>query len=870
MNLKGSSGQRYQTEAKAFSSGGEGDIFGIIGVRDKVIKIYHSERTNSELEEKLNTMVKRPPSSTVLSYVAWPLDTVYDDRGEFCGFVMPKLNITADLNEVYTYPPRTNISYKQKLILAQNICVVISEVHRAGFIFGDFNPNNIGINTNTGAVAFLDTDSYHITNGGKTYRCKVCKDGYVAPELIRKCEPYKNDAYASAPLPTFTRETDNFALAIHIFKLLMNGFSPFNGIKETESASTASPGVGNQAIKHDAYCFKPGNKHQSAAVPPLDVLPADIADLFTRAFIYGRDDPKERPSASEWYKALGNYESSLVQCPRDEAHLYKWGLSTCPWCEADERYKVATAPQLKPRSFTAPVQPKPAPSGSYSNSGTVPPPQYGASVATGYKPPSPARATTPAYASPRTSTATKPATVKRPAAAAQGATRASTFLAHVRNIRKKLRLSNTVKKKITKITSVSVLAVLVIGIIMTHQYKQGKYEEAVGFIEQKNYTGAISILDQLGNYKDSADLLTETRDLINEQDYAAAMDLLNTGNYDTAMAAFDALGDYKDSENRYKEAENLKYSSAYADAEEYLQSGDLYSAATAFYALGEYEDARERCFACWSHLTRRDSIAVGYDHVLGVKSNGTVISAGDNDISVHDWSNIVSVAAGGWHFVGLKSDGTVVAVGRNNDGECGVAGWSDIVAIAASTGITVGLRADGTVVAIGDNDYGECDVDSWKNIIAISAGRWFIAGLRADGTVVATGLNGNKQCSNVSDWTDVITIAAAYDETFGIRKDGVALRTQTYGWYKGREDIDNCTDMIDIAGDDPVIGVRRDGTIVCSRKLSNYSKWTNIVRVVGGALGVVGLRSDGTVIAAGEAKIDKIGLDNWKDIMIPN
>ena len=361
MDHKGLTGQRYQLESKAFSSGGEGDVYGIVGSSSKVVKVYHQGLVTTELEEKLKIMVRRPPNSSILSQVAWPLDLVYDSYGYFCGFVMPRLSINAELNDIYGYPPRTNITYQQKLIIAQNICAVISEIHNAGYVFGDFNPNNIGINTATGRVAFLDTDSYHITDGNKTYRCKVCLDGYVAPELIKTCEKYPVDAYANAPLPTFTKETDNFALAIHIFKLLMNGYTPFNGIKETQRASTASPGVGNQAIKRDQYCFKPGNKHMSAAVPPIDVLPTEVADLFTRAFMDGRIDPKLRPSAYEWDKALERYEQSLVKCKKNSTHMYRQGLKRCPWCDADEAYKKAIAPTPRPtpaqKTFTQPVQP---------------------------------------------------------------------------------------------------------------------------------------------------------------------------------------------------------------------------------------------------------------------------------------------------------------------------------------------------------------------------------------------------------------------------------------------------------------------------------------------------------------------------------
>lgn len=371
MVLVGLSGNNYQLDVKPFSSGGEGDIYGLIGDTDKVVKLYHPDRITEELEQKLLVMSRRPPDAKVLSQVAWPLDVVYSN-GSFAGFVMPRLNITDELSSIYVYPPKKDISFKAKLVIAQNICAVISDVHKAGFVFGDFNPKNIGIDINTCRVAFLDTDSYHITEGNITYRCKVCLDGYVAPELLKKCEAYKSDAYASAPLPTFTQDTDNFALAIHIFKLLMNGFTPFNGIKETESASSASPGNGNQAIKHDNYCFKPGNKPQASATPPLDSLPREIADLFTRAFMYGRLDPKLRPIATEWYKALLNFENDLIQCKiNPRTHYYKRSLNSCPWCEADQRYAKVMGSSFSQKVYTGAIPVVPPNTQSNTTVGTA-------------------------------------------------------------------------------------------------------------------------------------------------------------------------------------------------------------------------------------------------------------------------------------------------------------------------------------------------------------------------------------------------------------------------------------------------------------------------------------------------------------------
>ena len=355
MTVTGLNKTTYTLEANPVGSGGEGDIFRVSGTSGKVAKIYKPGVLNKELAEKLVIMLDNPPSKTALSQVAWPLDLVDDDKGNYCGFIMPELSINAELGEVYRYPSTLPISAKQKVNIAQNICVAISEVHKSGYVFGDFNPRNIGLDKNTGLVSFLDTDTYHVVAPAqnKVYRCNVCAPGYAAPELLIKCSDYiasnplaSKDAYAKTPLPTFTQETDNFALAIHIFKLLMNGYTPFGGIIETASVSQSSPGVGDSAVRRDSYCFKPGFKHQSVAILPLDTLPYDIAELFTRAFIVGKFEPKQRPNALEWHRALISFEQKMMECKFNPLHQFYSENSTCPLCEADKRYSEAVSGTL--------------------------------------------------------------------------------------------------------------------------------------------------------------------------------------------------------------------------------------------------------------------------------------------------------------------------------------------------------------------------------------------------------------------------------------------------------------------------------------------------------------------------------------------
>ena len=367
MTVIGITGTEYQLDTKPLSSGGEGDIYHVLGDTDKKLaKMYRPNAISPELEEKLKFMVKHPPNAKVLTQVAWPLDIVYDASNSFCGFVMPELSINAELGDIYKYPPAITISSQQKIVIAKNICAVISAVHKAGYVFGDFNPRNIGVDKNTGKVAFLDTDSYHVIDkeSNKVYRCNVCAPGYSAPELLERCADYvsthrddSKQAYATTPLPTFTQETDNFALAIHIFRLLNNGYTPFGGIKETESVSQASPGTGDSAVRRDNYCFKPGNKPQSAAIPPLEVFPQEVTDLFTRAFMYGKIDPKQRPSAIEWHKVLTKYEASLVECPKNTLHQYDAKNASCPWCEADKQYQISITPIPEQEEYARPVTP---------------------------------------------------------------------------------------------------------------------------------------------------------------------------------------------------------------------------------------------------------------------------------------------------------------------------------------------------------------------------------------------------------------------------------------------------------------------------------------------------------------------------------
>ncbi len=350
MILKGKGGIQYNLEASPFAQGGEGQIYNIIGRSDKVAKLYKQGKITADHERKLVKMVTTPPDQNVLDQIAWPMDVLYDN-GKFVGFVMKKFKLNEELNVIYEYGSSAkypNLTWGNKINIAKNLCVVLNAVHNAGHVCGDFNPKNISVDPNTGRVTFVDTDSYHITDGNSIYRCNVGMPEYLPREIQVKL----HDGLSKAALPTFSKETDNFALAVHIFQLLMNGVHPFACSIIPSADSVVLPDTSDSILKGECPFFKKvSGKQIPKFAPPADILPDEITDLFVNAFIVGHSQPQERPSAETWYYALDKLQKNLKKCKNEAHHEYFNELSDCPWCAADQRFNSAISSPMVQSSY---------------------------------------------------------------------------------------------------------------------------------------------------------------------------------------------------------------------------------------------------------------------------------------------------------------------------------------------------------------------------------------------------------------------------------------------------------------------------------------------------------------------------------------
>lgn len=347
-------------EDTPLGKGGEGTVYAISGDPDRVAKLYHphkkfkTEADRKELLEKIETMYSMKIKTVIdgILRVAWVEDILFDN-GVFVGYVMPKVTFPHKIyhmmrnDRLKIFP---NYTWKYSVQYAYNLSWVVWYLHMNGIIIGDMNMNNIAVGEK-GEVVLIDCDSFDIRNKktGKHYKCTVGLGELLAPEIQMV------DKVADA---NFTKESDNFSLAIHIFRLLMNNADPFGAKVLGRNINSKAVVPVNQAIINgECPHFRTvPNKTVPDSAPKLDLLPPDLAQAFDRTFNYTQltvqKNMKNRTTAEEWNRLLLKYAQAepnpnLQKCKKVASHVYPVHHVTCPFCAA----KAANARKKKRSLF---------------------------------------------------------------------------------------------------------------------------------------------------------------------------------------------------------------------------------------------------------------------------------------------------------------------------------------------------------------------------------------------------------------------------------------------------------------------------------------------------------------------------------------
>ncbi len=160
------------------------------------------------------------------------------------------------------------------------------------------------------------------------------------------------------------------------------------------------------------------------------------------------------------------------------------------------------------------------------------------------------------------------------------------------------------------------------------------------------------------------------------------------------------------------------------------------------------------------------------------------------------------------------------------------------------------VRPNGTVSASGVGDLynicNQCGVDNeakWNNIVSLATGEKHTVGLKADGFVVAT----------------------------EFAKDYLYKGTRIPNYYSGQCDVNFWADVVAIAaGYYHTLGLRSDGSVFAAGYMDEpeckVGAWRDIV-IISADSHSVGLKKDGTVVATGANKDGECNVSDWTNIV---
>lgn len=271
-------------------------------------KIYQASwLTTSYFHDKAKKMLEKPIQC---EGICWPIDLLHDTYGDFIGILVSEtkgyqlkqqLMSQQGLEKNFPEWDRRSLTHLTKVILDK-----IVYLQERNVLFGLINLNAIFV-TDENHVYFADMDTYQIEGYPVLAREKVMQ----APELQSVCEG----------LRLYTKEQDNYEVALLTFMLLMPGKFPYNKGKN-KSVS--------ESVKNMSFAFgygKQGQEHGSREYFGLwRFVWSHLGNDLKQAFYYTfqRDQafstPEKRRNARFWQKKVNDLEQELTD-PYDKESL---------------------------------------------------------------------------------------------------------------------------------------------------------------------------------------------------------------------------------------------------------------------------------------------------------------------------------------------------------------------------------------------------------------------------------------------------------------------------------------------------------------------------------------------------------------------
>ncbi len=268
----------------------------------------------------------------------------------------------------------------------------------------------------------------------------------------------------------------------------------------------------------------------------------------------------------------------------------------------------------------------------------------------------------------------------------------------------------------------------------------------------------------------------------------------------------------------------------------------------------------------------------GDDGQLGLGiANDNVIDETDysNPQKIKNLTDIVAINRGYDHMLLLKNDGSVLAFGNNKNGQLGdgssansdtavtVQGLSEVVQISAAVS-SYAVDKDGRLWAWGNNKYGQLGQGTSDNevhntpvevvfdeaVISVASGKGHALALTQSGKVYAWGLNASSQVGMRP--RDTSTIDEPWENFVLTPKLIPGLDDAVAIWANGNQSFVKRADgKIYPWGQNMLgtLGIEEDGNVI--EPVSPILELNNVVDLGNGALHTLAIRNDNTLFAWG-------------------
>ncbi len=307
--------QGYWTIGHRLGGGNEGEVYAIQNDPAYAVKIYHEGKRPGPVQTaKLAAMEGKTPPGPLESpgfpTLAWPRELIRDNTtATLVGFIMPRVS-TDHFVPIGTY---CNPEARKRTVpveyasgnhitgvsnaIIRNFTQTAHRLHLVGALIGDVNDNNVLINPTDGFISIIDCDSFQYTDQStnQTFPCTVGRPEYTAPELMDlmstqcgkpQCDTSSDPHRTSYGCITRNKEHDLFAIAVVIFKLLMDGTHPYDCIVSGPTAHQTNSLRDRIHSRYFAYGSRKPTHIRPAAQNQkrYERIPPALRTLFERAF----------------------------------------------------------------------------------------------------------------------------------------------------------------------------------------------------------------------------------------------------------------------------------------------------------------------------------------------------------------------------------------------------------------------------------------------------------------------------------------------------------------------------------------------------------------------------------------------------------